>query len=237
MNISPTGYNVQTGYGYYRNTTGTDIKSGIRVQGDQNAPPGQDGTQKTVQPTTKPVEYNESSRNSSNKDQQQPLQQDKKINGEPLTDTELRMVKQLKQVDAEVRRHEMAHIAAGGRYITSGANFAYKRGPDGINYAVAGEVGIDTSPVPGDPEATMQKMRQIKASALAPANPSPQDIKVAAKATSLATKAMSDLMMLQAQEKAGRQKGEFTNLEAASDSYIRVNNLPESDTSTFKLAV
>ena len=59
----------------------------------------------------------------------------------------------------------MAHITAGGRYITSGANFTYKRGPDGRSYAVGGEISIDTAPIPGDPQATIQKMRQVKSAA------------------------------------------------------------------------
>jgi len=79
------------------------------------------------------------------------------INGQELTRAEIQLLDELKQIDTKVRRHEMAHIAAGGRYITSGANFTYKRGPDGRNYAVGGEVSIDTSPVPGDPQATIQK--------------------------------------------------------------------------------
>ena len=55
-----------------------------------------------------------------------------------LTPEELKLVTELKQTDTEVRNHEMAHIAAGGSLITSGASFTYKRGPDGNNYAVGG---------------------------------------------------------------------------------------------------
>lgn len=40
---------------------------------------------------------------------------------------------------------------------------------------------IDTAPVAGDPEATIEKMRTIQAPALAPANPSSADRAVAAK--------------------------------------------------------
>jgi len=151
---------------------------------------------------------------------------------------ELQLLQDLKQTDTEVRRHEMAHIAAGGRYITSGANFSYKRGPDGKNYAVGGEVSIDTSPVPGDPQATVQKMRQIKSAALAPANPSSQDLRVASKATQTASKALSDLMILQAKEQANsNEKKAFGNIKEAASSYEKVNNLPENDTSSFQIAV
>ncbi len=155
-----------------------------------------------------------------------------------LTEAELRLLTELKQTDTAVRRHEMAHVASGGQYITSGAQFTYKRGPDGNNYAVGGEVGIDTSPIPGDPQATIQKMRQIKNAALAPANPSAQDLKVASKAASLSSQALSELLVLQAKEQASKNETQvFGNSQEASDSYIKVNNLPEESTSTFQLAV
>jgi len=50
-------------------------------------------------------------------------------------------------------------------------------------YAVGGEVSIDTTPVKGDPQATVAKMETIKAAALAPADPSGQDRAVAAEAS------------------------------------------------------
>ncbi len=160
------------------------------------------------------------------------------VNGKQLTAAEARIIEQLQQADSEVRRHEMAHVAAGGRYITSGASFSYQRGPDGKNYAVSGEVSIDTSAVPGDPKATMQKMQQIKNAALAPANPSSQDIKVASNATTAASKAMSELMVLQAEDQAQKNETQaFGNLENAAKTYQQVNELPENDPSTFKIAV
>ena len=55
-----------------------------------------------------------------------------------------------------------------------------KLGPDGNRYAIGGEVSIDVAPVDGDPEATIAKMEIVKAAALAPAEPSAQDRKVAA---------------------------------------------------------
>lgn len=158
------------------------------------------------------------------------------VNGHVLTESEIRLLNELQQVDAEVRRHEMAHINAGGRYITSGANFTYKRGPDGKNYAVSGEVSIDTSPIPGDPEATVKKMRQIRNAALAPANPSAQDLKVASKASSLSSKALSEIMMLAA--KARTQSNEtsaFGNSQNAEKTYTSVST--EEIPPTFQISV
>ncbi len=162
----------------------------------------------------------------------------KDIHGHELTQAEMQLLQTLKQTDRKVRRHEMAHIAAGGRYITSGAHFTYKQGPDGANYVVGGEVSIDTSPIPGDPQATIQKMRQVKNAALAPASPSPQDIKVASQASQTSSKALSELMMLKAERLSESNKSKaFGNLQQASDSYVKVNNLPENDTSSFRIAV
>ena len=59
---------------------------------------------------------------------------------------------------------------------------------------MGGEVRIDTSPVEGDPEATLLKAQQIRRAALAPANPSAQDRNVAAKASSLESQARQELL-------------------------------------------
>ncbi len=94
-------------------------------------------------------------------------------------------LQQLKSRDREVRAHELAHISVGGRYVTSGANFTYEKGPNGRLYAVAGEVSIDTSEIPGDPRATLLKAQTVVRAALAPAHPSAQDRRVAAEATAI----------------------------------------------------
>ena len=112
-----------------------------------------------------------------------------------------REVTQLKQRDQEVRAHEAAHMAAGGGIVTGGATYTYQQGPDGRRYAVGGEVSIDSSPVANNPRATENKAWQIQSAALAPANPSPQDRKVAAQAARMAAKAAVEL---QTQAEPGR---------------------------------
>lgn len=122
-----------------------------------------------------------------------------------------REVARLKAIDAEVRAHEAAHLAAGGGLVRGGASFTYARGPDGRQYAVGGEVTIDSGAVPGNPRATIAKAEQVKAAALAPANPSPQDHAVAAAAEQMAAQASADL----ARQRMGRQEpGRFLDLEA-----------------------
>lgn len=159
-------------------------------------------------------------------------------NDAAFTQAEIELLEELKETDTKVKQHEMAHIAAGGKYITSGVNFTYQQGPDGKNYAVGGEVRIDTSPVPGDPEATIKKMNQVKSAALAPADPSPQDLKVAADATSEVSKALSELMISQIKDQAtANEKKAFGNLKKAADSYEKTSSIPDKEISSFQIAV
>ncbi len=105
-----------------------------------------------------------------------------------LTDAEKKEVQELKETDRKVRQHEMAHLAAAAGIAISGANFEFKQGPDGVNYAVGGDVKIDVSKE-SDPDATIEKARKISATANAPADPSPQDRQVAAKARAMEAEA------------------------------------------------
>ena len=120
--------------------------------------------------------------------------------GSELTPEEQQAVEELKARDREVRTHEMAHVLAGGAYVTSGPSYTYQTGPDGKGYAVGGSVGIDTSPVEGNPEATIQKMQTVMAAALAPTQPSGQDLKVAAAARQAEAKARTELAQLQTEQ-------------------------------------
>jgi hypothetical protein len=118
--------------------------------------------------------------------------------GREPTPEEQARVRELTARDAEVRAHERAHAAAGGQYAGS-PSYEYQRGPDGRDYAIGGEVPIDTSPVAGDPKATIEKMEQVKAAATAPAEPSPQDRQVAAKAEAERQKAARELQAQKAE--------------------------------------
>lgn len=113
--------------------------------------------------------------------------------GQELTEEEQEQVQKLKERDQEVRRHEAAHKAAAGQHASGGPTFDLQRGPDGKQYAVGGEVQIDTSPVEGDPAATIRKMETIRRAALAPADPSSQDRAVADEASRKAQKARQEL--------------------------------------------
>ncbi len=137
-------------------------------------------------------------------------QSGKPAKNEQLTAAEQKEVQKLRTRDREVRAHEQAHQAAGGQYVTRGATYSYKQGPDGQRYASGGEVGIDTS-AESDPQATIIKMQAVRAAALAPANPSGQDRQVAAQAARKAAEARAELradQVAQTEEKDGNGKAE-----------------------------
>lgn len=102
----------------------------------------------------------------------------------------LAVIAKLKARNSQVRQHEQAHLAAAGGLARSGATYVYQRGPDGVSYAVGGEVQIDTSPG-RTPEETIARARAIAAAALAPADPSGADRAVAAQAQQMVQQALA----------------------------------------------
>ncbi|MDR2092389.1 MAG: hypothetical protein LBP58_03590 [Azoarcus sp.] len=129
-----------------------------------------------------------------------------------LSSADQRRVEELKTTDRAVRAHEAAHMAAGGGLITSGASYSYETGPDGQRYAVAGEVGIDTSKG-RTPEETLIRAERIRAAALAPADPSAQDRAVAAAAVQMAAEARTEIARARMEESKTSVPGE-TGAEA-----------------------
>ena len=105
---------------------------------------------------------------------------------------EQQVLEQLAKRDAEVRSHEQAHANVGGSFAQS-PQLSYEQGSDGRRYAVDGEVSIDISAVSGNPLATVNKMRQVYAAAMAPSDPSMADIRVAAEAIRILNMAKADL--------------------------------------------
>jgi hypothetical protein len=85
-------------------------------------------------------------------------------------------------------------------------------GPDGQRYATGGEVGIDVSPVANDAQATLLKAETIRRAALAPAQPSGQDLSVASKAAAMANKARAELLLKSGQD--SRSNGSLLNVVA-----------------------
>lgn len=127
--------------------------------------------------------------------------------GDDLSKEEREQVRELEKRDREVRAHEEAHQRVGGQYAGA-PSYDYQTGPDGRQYAVGGEVAIDASPIPGDPDATIEKMRVVKNAALAPAEPSGQDRKVAAQADATAQQAQAEKRDTERAEAEAAARGE-----------------------------
>ncbi|MCR5537025.1 MAG: hypothetical protein K6F05_06395 [Succinivibrio sp.] len=154
---------------------------------------------------------------------------DKKENGEVMTDEEQTKVDELKDRDKEVKTHEEAHMTAAGGLAT-GPYYDYEKGPDGKNYAVGGHVNIDTSEE-DSPEKTIQKMEKVISSANAPAEPSSQDRKVAAQARQTIMEArqkMAEEKNSETEDKTGDTES-GTVQGAASEDKSKQDDAPKVD--------
>ncbi|WP_289076097.1 putative metalloprotease CJM1_0395 family protein [uncultured Pseudoalteromonas sp.] len=154
---------------------------------------------------------------------------------------EQQQIEELKARDTEVRVHEQAHASVGGQYAGS-PSYEYQRGPDGTNYAVGGEVQIDVSEIPGDPQATIDKMQTVRAAALAPAEPSSADRAIAADATQKMAAAQAELSApaddeAQAQEpQSALSINETSTAESQSDTNTEQARDPEVDARAGRIA-
>lgn len=149
----------------------------------------------------------------------------KGIDGEPLSDQELELIQKLAARDREVRDHEQAHANVGGE-LADAPSYQYEKGPDGKNYAVGGEVPIAIQEVAGDPKATLENARKVQRAALAPAEPSGQDRRVAARAAQLEQQALREITLLaeaerRAKEEEAKIKAEQAAMEDKKDSLER----------------
>lgn len=156
---------------------------------------------------------------------------EKKANGEELTEEELAEIEDLKARDEEVRVHENAHKTAGGQYAGS-PSYTYTTGPDGKRYVTDGEVSIDISEE-SDPQATIDKMQQVKQAALAPAEPSGQDRRVYSKASQIESNARQELREQQNEEQAktnAKMQESLANV-AKSDANSKDSNVQSAQES------
>ena len=135
-----------------------------------------------------------------------------------LSEEERRILNELRARDAEVRAHEQAHLSAAGPYANGAPKFEFQTGPDGRQYAVGGEVSIDASPVPGDPEATVRKAQAVKRAALAPSDPSAQDRAVAAQAAQLEVQARQEAKAEKAEENESEPENAPSSIEESGES-------------------
>ena len=137
-----------------------------------------------------------------------------------LSDEEQQVVQEMAARDAQVRAHENAHVAAAGG-MASAPSYTYETGPDGKRYAIGGSVRIDMSKE-ATPEETLKKAERIRAAAMAPAEPSPQDVSVASRASQMASDARAEIAKEQSIEAQ----------EVIDDSKSQTGDGPWSDDGT-----
>lgn len=172
------------------------------------------------------TQENTENTNSQNKDSKQNNEQTQMINGVELTLQQVQQLRELQSIDRNVKAHEAAHQAAGGG-LAGAASFSYTRGPDNQMYAVAGEVPIRMQEG-RTPEETIANARQVAAAAMAPADPSPQDYKVAANAAKMEFDARAEATKLKAQE-AKEKKEEEEEEEEKQESSDKNNQDSKSN--------
>ena len=135
---------------------------------------------------------------------------------------ERQLIAELSARDREVRAHEQAHAAVGGKYAGA-PSFSFERGPDGVNYAVSGEVPISLPRIGDDPQAALRAAEQVRQAALAPAEPSAQDQRVAAQAAQIAVEARAELVALeneQRQQEAAEQQAQRVEQEQEKEQQL-----------------
>ncbi len=136
-----------------------------------------------TQEDTRGLEKNDASKKS-----EENKEQSNKDNTQ-LTQEEKVELTKLKAADTKVRAHEAAHQS--GPAASGGASFTYQKGPDGVMYAVAGEVPVRIQ-TGSTPQESISNLQGVIATALAPADPSPQDLSVASKARVMLMKAQQE---------------------------------------------
>ncbi|KOS66487.1 hypothetical protein AEA09_17225 [Lysinibacillus contaminans] len=97
-----------------------------------------------------------------------------------VTHQEQATIREMQQTEKSVRAHEQAHKAVGGD-VTGPISYTHTTGPEGERYITGGEVSI-TAGAGSTEEETLQILEKVRSAALAPVDPSPQDLRVAASA-------------------------------------------------------
>lgn len=163
------------------------------INGDAD---GNEGSQQNA--SDNPTENNNEDTTANNSQENaESVENDGKSDAEVFA--EKQVIRELENRDKEVRTHEMAHAAVGGAF-TGSPSYSFEIGPDGKKYAVEGEVSVDLTPVAGDPKETIAKMKKVQAAALAPAQPSAQDVRVAASAANIILEAQAELIATNAED-------------------------------------
>lgn len=156
---------------------------------------------------------------------QEKKETEESVVGEELSQDEKRLVNELQARDAEVRAHEAAHQSGGAS--TGGASYTYQQGPDGKMYAIGGEVSVSMKGG-STPEETIRNAQAVIAAALAPSDPSGQDLAVASSAR---------VMMMKAeQQKAKELQEEMSGKETYKNESEKENQQKVEDPAKIDIA-
>lgn len=198
-------------------TFGYNVDYFSRANAQQQVSSNQQG----VEQDTRGVEKDESSNQANNENQQQSGNKD----STQLSTDERAQLSELKAADSKVRAHEAAHQS--GPAASGGASFTYEKGPDGVMYAVAGEVPVRIEGG-STPEESISNLQGVISTAMAPADPSPQDISVASQARVMMMQAQQEL----AQEIQERVSGSSQYEENAKNQYEQNSGSESEEEST-----
>ncbi len=145
-------------------------------------------------------------------------------NDSRMTKGEQEQVRDLKNIERQVRNHEQAHKQTGGK-LAGQVKYRFTAGPDGKHYITGGSTPIDISKIANNPQGTIDKMEQVIKAAMAPQQPSQEDYRVAALAKQII---MESRVELQKQKKTEEDKKETQFHSEESDEPEEDQALPES---------
>ncbi len=115
---------------------------------------------------------------------------------ENLSEEEEKELEKMQKREDEVIKHEQAHKSAAGGLSVTRAQYEYVQGTDGKMYVKDGEVELKVKEE-DDPQKNKENAEQLKRAALAPEEPSAQDMKVAQEADKMIQKANQELHQLE----------------------------------------
>lgn len=151
------------------------------------------------------------------------------VANEKLSQEDKQIIADLKARDSEVKTHEQAHRAAAAGINASAPSYDYETGPDGKKYAVGGEVNVSFREG-GSAESDVAKAQAMKAAALAPAQPSSQDLAAARNADALIVK-FKEQQIQENEEMAKKSDGADTaknDIMTKTDTSENSNNVKQT---------
>ncbi len=145
---------------------------------------------------------------------------------------EQQIISSLSSRDRVVRAHEQAHSSVGGS-LAGAPSFTFTRGPNGVLYATAGEVSISTGTAgSSDPQVNIAKLEKVIRAALAPAQPSGQDLKVAASASASLNALNSSVAAQKRDEALNKSSDGSSSSSSSSSSKLKSNESTNADSLT-----